>query len=87
MHITLTLTGQVSTGGVLSVTVTVAVQSSDRPPGSVQVSVTVVFPSANGPAGESTHVMASPSGSDESASTWSAVTTPWHDALAGTVTF
>ncbi len=50
VHITLTLTGQVSTGGVLSTTVTVAVQSSDRPPGSVQVSVTLVFPSANGPA-------------------------------------
>ena len=59
---------QETTGGVASTTVTVALQLFDRPCGSVAVRVTVVAPSAYGPAGFWVSVSDSPSGSKEPAS-------------------
>src|SRR5205823_5494130 len=54
------LAGIVRSGGVLSTTVTVAVQELLAPWLSVAVSVTVVFPTEYGPAGDWLNVMKSP---------------------------
>ncbi len=52
-------------GGVLSTTVTVAVQLLEAPAESVTVKVTFVVPGEKGPAGDKLYVSALPSGSDE----------------------
>src|SRR5512132_462670 len=56
---------QATTGGVLSTTVTVALQLSDSPCESVTMRVTGVVPSGYGPGGFWLTVSASPSGSDD----------------------
>src|SRR5229473_2014572 len=69
VHSSVWSAGQAITGGVVSTTVTVAVHESVNPDAlSVQVSVTCVEPSSNGPAGLCVQVVSlSPSLSDEPA--------------------
>src|SRR5205823_9982818 len=78
--------GQTITGGVVSTTVTVAVHESVNPDAlSVQVSVTCVVPSPNGPAGLCVQVVSlSPSLSDEPALIEAL---PWQLLSASTFTF
>src|SRR5437867_4214928 len=59
----------VKSGPVLSTTVTVAVACEVAPLGSVTVSRTLVVPNGNGPAGDWTIVIGSPSGSKDRSST------------------
>src|SRR5512140_932310 len=81
--------GQVIAGGVLSTTVTVAVQLLEAPKLSVAVNVTLVAPREYGPAGSWPSVSASPSGSDDPLSTDAAAVqdgpaatvTSWHNAV------
>src|SRR5690349_8733953 len=81
--------GHVIAGGVLSTTVTVAVQWSEAPEGSVAVNVTLVAPSEYGAGGAWLRVRGSPSGSLEPLSTDAAAVqdgpaatvTSWHEAF------
>ena len=58
------LDGQLMLGGVVSFTVTVAVQVLEAEP-SLTVSVTVVFPLGYGPGGDCVTTIGSPSGSND----------------------
>src|SRR5437899_446951 len=78
--------GQVIVGTLLSTTVMVAGHESDAPLLSTTVSVTLLVPMPNGPAGVSVRLAMVPSGSDEPLSTAEGCTVAVQFALALVVT-